>query len=149
MRFICDSTLGKLTKYLRLLGLDTVSISNLDTLSQYRQLANPPLLFTKRIKNISYQPLVFIHTNNIHEQTKEIENIIKPYINSKTFMTRCIKCNAPLEFVKKEDIESRVPEYIYHHHEEFKLCPSCKKVYWEGTHAEQMKKWTRATSALE
>ena len=149
MRFICDSTLGKLTKYLRILGLDTVSINNLDTLNQYRQLADPPLLFTKRTKNISYQPAVFIQKNNIHEQTKEIENIIKPYINSKTFMTRCIKCNAPLELVRKEDIEARVPEYIYHHHEEFKLCPSCKKVYWEGTHVEQMKKWTKVTNTLE
>ena len=57
-------------------------------------------------------------------------------------MTRCIECNTLLESAEKADIEARVPEYIYHHHEEFKVCPSCKKVYWEGTHAEQMKKWT-------
>ena len=149
MRFICDSTLGKLTKYLRILGFDTISINNLDILNKYKNLADPPLLFTKRIKIISYQPTIFIQTNKIQEQIKEIENIIKPYINGKDFMTRCIECNTLLEFVQKEDIEACVPEYIYHHHEEFKVCPSCKKVYWEGTHAEQMKKWTGVLKSLE
>ena len=141
MRFICDSTLGKLTKYLRILGLDTVSINNLDILKNYKNLIDPPLFFTKRVKNISYQPKVFIRTNSIQEQINEVEDIIKPYINNKDFMARCIGCNALLELVQKEDIEAYVPEYVYHHHDEFKICPSCKKVYWEGTHTEQMKKW--------
>ena len=149
MRFICDSTVGKLTKYLRILGFDTISVDDPVILDKYKQLADPPLLFTKRIKIISYQPMVFILTNNIHEQIKEIENIIKPHINSKTFMTRCIECNTLLEFVQKKDIGARVPEYIYHHHEEFKLGPSCKNIYWEGTHAEQMKKWTGVLKTLE
>jgi uncharacterized protein with PIN domain len=149
MRFICDSTLGKLIKYLRVLGFDTVSISNLDMLNKYKNLADPPLLFTKRTKTISYQPTIFIQTNRIEEQIKEIENSIRPYINGKDFMTRCIACNALLGSTKKKDIEAQVPEYIYHHHEEFKVCPSCKKVYWEGTHTEHMKKWIGVLTPLE
>jgi uncharacterized protein with PIN domain len=149
MRFICDSTLGKLIKYLRVLGFDTVSISNLDMLNKYKNPADPALLFTKRTKTISYQPTIFVQSNRIHEQIKEIENSIKPFINDKDFMTRCIECNTILECTKKEDIEARIPEYIYHHQEEFKVCPSCKKIYWEGTHAEHIKKWTRALTPLE
>jgi|WetSurMetagenome_2_1015567.scaffolds.fasta_scaffold780793_2 uncharacterized protein len=142
MRFICDSTLGKLTKYLRVLGLNTISITNLDSLDTYKSQIDPPLLFTKRRKAISYQPVICIETNRIEEQIKEIEDCIKPYISTDDFMTRCIECNTLLESAEKADIEARVPEYIYHHHEEFKICPACKKVYWEGTHAQQMKKWT-------
>jgi hypothetical protein len=149
MKFICDHTLGKLTKYLRILGFDTASITSLDILNKYKRLANPPLLFTKMLKSISYQPIVFIRTNNIQEQIKEIGDIIRPYNNDKNFMTRCIECNVLLECVQKEDIEPLVPEYVYHHHEEFKACPSCKKVYWEGTHTEQMKKWTGVLKTLE
>jgi uncharacterized protein len=141
MRFICDSTLGKLIKYLRMLGFDTVSINNLDALKTYKNQADLPLLFTKRKKAISYQPTIFIETNRIEEQIQEIENSIKPYIKANDFMTRCIECNTLLESTEKADIEARVPEYIYHHHEEFKICPACKKVYWEGTHTEHMKKW--------
>jgi uncharacterized protein len=142
MKFICDNTLGKLTKYLRVLGFDTISLNDLDMLNRYKNQDDPPLLFTKRTKTISYQPAIFIQSNRIQEQIKEIEKIIKPYINDNDFMTRCIECNTLLESAVKADIEARVPEYIYHHHEEFKVCPSCKKVYWEGTHTEQMKKWT-------
>jgi uncharacterized protein with PIN domain len=149
MRFICDSTLGKLAKYLRVLGFDTVSINNLEMLNAYKNLADPPLLFTRRRKTILYRPIIFIQTNRIEEQIKEIENSIKPHINGHDFMTRCLECNSPLESTEKMDIEARVPEYIYHHHEKFKVCPSCKKVYWEGTHTEHMEKWTRVLKPLE
>ena len=74
MRFICDNTLGKLTKYLRILGFDTVSINDLDMLNRYKNQDDPPLLFTKRMKTISYQPTIFIQSNRIQEQIKEIEN---------------------------------------------------------------------------
>jgi uncharacterized protein with PIN domain len=149
MRFICDNTLGKLIKYLRVLGFDTVSISNLNMLNKYKNPVGSPLLFTKRTKTISYQPTIFVQSNRIQEQIKEIEDSIKPFINDKDFMTRCIECNTLLESTGKEDIEARVPEYIYHHQEVFKVCPSCKKVYWEGTHTEHMKKWTRVLTPLE
>ncbi|OPY71616.1 MAG: hypothetical protein A4E64_03231 [Syntrophorhabdus sp. PtaU1.Bin058] len=56
-------------------------------------------------------------------------------------MSRCIECNVPLVAAAREDIEHHVPEYIYHHHKDFKQCPSCKRVYWGGSHTEKMKKW--------
>jgi uncharacterized protein len=146
MRFICDNSLGKLTKYLRVLGFDTVSLNDLDMLNRYKNQNDPPLLFTKRMKTTSYQPAIFIQSNRIQEQIEEIKNIIKPYINGNDFMTRCIECNTLLELSEKADIETRVPEYIYHHHEEFKVCLTCNKVYWEGTHTEQIKKWTSELS---
>lgn len=143
MTFLCDSTLGKLKKYLRMLGFDTVSIDNPDILKSYEQSNCPPLFFTKKTKNISYHPITVIKTNKIEEQIREIKDIIKPYLNKNIFMTRCIECNSLLESTDKKDIEARIPEYIYHNHEEFKVCPSCKKVYWEGTHANRIKKWIR------
>jgi uncharacterized protein len=149
MRFICDNTLGKLTKYLRILGFDTLSVHNLDVLNTYKDQDNPPLFFTKRRKTISYQPTIFIQSDLIQEQIKEIGESIKPYVNKNNFMTRCIECNTLLAPADKKDIEARVPEYVYHHHEEFKVCPSCKKVYWKGTHTEQMKKWTGVLTILE
>jgi uncharacterized protein len=143
MRFVCDNALGRLAKYLRMLGFDTVSFKNPAVLDEYSNLADPPLFFTKKSRAISYRPTVFIRANRIEEQITEITDTIKSHVDSKSFMTRCIECNTLLVPIDKEDIESRVPEYIYHHHEEFKICLSCNKVYWEGTHAAQMKKLIR------
>jgi len=149
MRFICDVMLGKLTKYLRVLGFDTIFLKNLDVLETYKNLADPPLLFTKRTKTIPYRPSIFIQANEIQTQMKEIKEVIRPYIDHSAFMTRCIECNSFIESVESKDIEAHVPEYIYHHHKEFKMCPSCKKVYWEGTHTEQMKKWIEGLTSLK
>lgn len=149
MRFICDSMLGNLAKHLRILGLDTVSVENPDRLEPFKNRADPPCFFTKRTKTLPYQPTVFIHADTIEEQLIEIKSIIQPFIDPDIFMKRCIECNALLEFVAKEDIEAFVPEYVYHHHEHFKRCLSCNKVYWEGTHTKEMKKWIERIKGLQ
>ena len=51
MRFICDNTLGKLTKYLRILGFDTVSINDLDMLNRYKNQDDPPSSLHKKDEN--------------------------------------------------------------------------------------------------
>ncbi len=149
MRFICDSMLGNLAKHLRILGVDTVLIENPDRLEAYKNTSDPPFFFTKRTKTSSYQPTFFIRADAIEKQLEEIQNIIGPFIDPDAFMKRCIECNALLESVAKEDIEAHVPEYIYHHHESFTRCPICKKIYWEGTHTKEMRKWIEQTRALK
>ncbi len=93
--------------------------------------------------------VVFVIRRDIEEQFKEIEDIIRPHIDCRMFMTRCIECNTPLRSIQKEEIESRVPEYIYHHHEKFMICPSCNKIYWEGTHAKRIKEWIGAIESTK
>ena len=149
MRFICDNTLGKLTKYLRILGFDTILLHDSNTLNEYRNLDIHPLFFTKKTKHPAYESTVVIHANRIEEQFKEIEDIIRPHIDSRMLMTRCIECNTLLRSVQKEEIESRIPEYIYHHHEKFMVCPSCNKIFWEGTHAEHIKEWIGAFKSMK
>ncbi len=149
MRFICDIMLGNLAKHLRILGLDTISIENPDRLGPYQNKADPPFFFTKRTKTSPYRPTVFIRSDVIEEQLKEIRNIIRPFVDADAFMKRCIECNALLESAAKEDIEAHVPEYVFHHHENFTRCPLCKKIYWEGTHTKEMKKWIEHVTALK
>ena len=48
--------------------------------------------------------------------------------------SRCLACNTPLEDVTPEEVKGEVPDYIFHTHQEFSRCPSCRKVYWAGTH---------------
>ncbi|HVN95602.1 MAG TPA: Mut7-C RNAse domain-containing protein [Syntrophorhabdaceae bacterium] len=143
MRFICDITLGRLAKRLRMLGFDTISFTKAeDTLEPYRKLADPPLLLTKRTKPIAYQPVVFVRSNDTEAQLKEIGHLIRPVLDRARFMTRCLACNTLLQAASKEAIEGLIPEYTYHHHSRFKTCPHCKKVYWEGTHTEAMRSIT-------
>ncbi len=53
--------------------------------------------------------------------------------------SRCIECNEALEPVKKEEVYGVVPHHVYNTQPAFSRCPSCRKVYWKGTHWQQMK----------
>ncbi|MDP1465653.1 Mut7-C RNAse domain-containing protein, partial [Klebsiella pneumoniae] len=73
------------------------------------------------------------------DQLLEIKEMVERHVDPALFMTRCLDCNALLIDTPREDIEPFIPEYIYHHHDRFKTCPSCRKVYWEGSHADKMR----------
>jgi uncharacterized protein len=142
MIFICDVMLGKLARYLRMLGLDAPYI-------RMGEPAVPPpgkgqhCFFTKGAAKKGHPGAILVHSNDPQEQVLEIKEYIKPHIDPSVIMTRCVECNVYLVEAKKEDIEPLVPEYIYHHHDTFKVCPSCRRVYWEGSHADEMKIWIR------
>jgi hypothetical protein len=53
-------------------------------------------------------------------------------------MNRCIECNVQLIDVEKNSIEQKVPEFVFHQYGQFRECPQCGKVYWEGSHTTAM-----------
>jgi len=57
--------------------------------------------------------------------------------------SRCLECNAVLEDIDRESAFEKVPAYVYLTHERFARCPSCERIYWHGTHAEEMLKQLR------
>jgi uncharacterized protein with PIN domain len=50
-------------------------------------------------------------------------------------------CNEPLRPVSKAEVHKRVPPRIAARHEEFRECPACRRVYWEGSHYQRMRRW--------
>ena len=143
MIFICDVMLGKLARFLRMLGLDAPYIRQGEGPGPASKEEAQSLFFTKSNAKAGRPGTVVVHSNDPQEQIVEIREYIEPYINRAAFMTRCIECNVLLAKVSKEVVEPFVPEYIYHHHNEFRTCPSCRKVYWEGSHADEMHLWLR------
>lgn len=142
MIFVCDVMLGKLARHLRMLGLDAPYIRHGESLEKHLREENVPFVFfTKRGGETGRPGFVLVLGDDPREQLREIRGRIEPYMDRAAFMTRCIECNALLTEIAKEDIEPLVPEYVYHHHVAFRVCPSCRKVYWEGSHADDMHSW--------
>ena len=138
MRFACDVMLGKLAKYLRILGFDAVYLKKVDLLDHYEREDDPPYFLTRRRKAFAYEKTIYIKTENVQEQLKELRDLIKPFVDPDKVLARCINCNLPLAYVKKETIEHRLPEFVFHTYNAFKICPHCQRVYWAGTHTEHM-----------
>ena len=144
MRFICDAMLGGLAKRLRILGLDTIYVRSMSDVASYRVNGEVPYFFTKRkLQNIPYGNTIYVESNYVTDQLREVRRVVLPYVSERDFMKRCIKCNVLLAEVNKDEVESVVPEFVFHRYSRFKACPSCNKVYWEGTHVERMNEWVR------
>jgi uncharacterized protein with PIN domain len=139
MRFICDVMLGKLAKRLRLLGFDTIYARSSGALEELKGKEGDRVLLTRRSTMEGCTGTVRVESERVAEQLREIRGLIGPAIDKGRVFGRCTECNAELIEVEKTEIESLVPEFVYHTHARFRVCPSCKRVYWEGSHTESMK----------
>jgi uncharacterized protein with PIN domain len=138
MIFIADKTLGKLAKWLRILGYDTVYWRSDDLAGLlHRAHEEERALLTKDTK--LYQEkgslrALLIRDDNPFLQLQEVVRLFQLPLRQDMLFSRCLTCNTPLEDVTPEEVKGEVPDYIFHTHQEFSRCPSCRKVYWAGTH---------------
>jgi uncharacterized protein with PIN domain len=138
MNFIADKTLGKLAKWLRILGYDTVYWRSDDQEGLFHRAQDEGrTLITKDTKLYQGKGPVralLIREDNPFLQLQEVVRLFQLPVKQDMLFSRCLNCNAPLEAVAPEEVKEEVPDYIYHTHQEFSRCPTCRKVYWTGTH---------------
>jgi len=143
MKFIVDDMLGKLAKRLRMLGFDTVfnfGIPDRELLKISRD--EDRILLTRDTALLKVRGVkgLFIKSTEFKSQLKQVVNDLKLKIEKKNVFSRCAECNTPVEEIEKEKIKDKVPEYIFKTHEKFYHCPSCKRIYWKGTHIDKLEK---------
>jgi uncharacterized protein with PIN domain len=150
MTFIVDTALGKLAKWRRILGYDTVYWRTDDcegilrrTREEGRTLITKD---TKLFKAKGSLEALLIREDNPFRQLKEVVQHFRILVDQRMLFSRCLTCNAPLEAIDPEEAKGAVPDHIYHTHQEFSRCPICRKVYWAGTHYGQM---TRVVDRLQ
>ena len=136
-RFAAEKTLGRLTKWLRLLGFDTRDESELtgkefiDTLETDRIL----LTRTRRIQNqLESRKLIFVESDHLAQQLNQIFRELGLKASQTRPFSRCLQCNVPIISVEKASIRGRVPDYIFETHDRFQRCPKCSRIYWPGSH---------------
>jgi uncharacterized protein with PIN domain len=138
MNFVVDRTLGKLAKWLRILGYDTLYWRTDDLAGILRQAREEDrTLITKETRLYQEKGTVralLIRESNPFLQLRTVVRQFRLPLHKEQLFSRCLICNAPLEDVLPEEVKEEVPEYIYHSHQEFSRCPLCRKVYWAGSH---------------
>ena len=143
MKFICDAMLGKLARYLRLLGLDAVYIRKSNQLEAYRNEEEKPFFLTRHRPESSYEKTVYIVSDRVMDQLREIRDLVRPFIGQEKVLKRCLECNRELVPAGKDEIEHLVPEFVFHHYDRFMICPGCERVYWGGSHVQNMERIVR------
>ena len=146
MRFIADSMLGKLAKWLRLAGLDVSYVKNIeDDLLIKKALSEDRIILT-RDRNIEKRKAVkrclLIESDHLEEQLSQCIGTFTLNSFDEAF-SRCIRCNTPLEEIHKDSLVNTVPNYIWKTNDKFMQCNSCNRIYWSGTHRESAEKFLR------
>jgi len=142
MIFIADRTVGKLVKWLRILGYDTVYWRSDDLQGLLRRARDEGRTLitkdTKLYKGRGSLKALLIREDNPFLQLQEVVRLFRLPVNKAMLFSRCLICNTPLGAVDPAEAREEVPDYIYHTHQAFSRCPSCRKIYWAGTHYEHM-----------
>lgn len=143
-KFIADVMLGKLAKWLRILGFDVLYGSNLDDESLLRiAKIDKRVILTKDKKlfdNAKKESIkvFFVKENSCFYQLKDL---IKGLNLNKSFISpfkRCVRCNSLISPVKRKEVEGLVPDFIYNTVKHFSKCPGCGKIYWQGSHHQKV-----------
>jgi len=136
-RFAVDIMLGKLAKWLRVLGFDARSMplnrSRIDVLLSEGVI---PVTRTEKFRDI--EGLIFIDRDRHFDQLKELIALLRINAGDLRPFSRCSLCNATLLELKKEAALGIVPDYIFETAPHFHRCPTCARVYWPGSHRQDM-----------
>lgn len=143
-KFILDVHLGKLAKYLRLCGLDTLYKNHFsDNEIIGMSLSDHRIILTRDrgiLKNRKVTHGYWIRSQNPQEQLKEVLYRFDLKKSPHPF-TRCLECNGLLMVVSREEIIEHLLPKTKRYFTDFWQCAECRKVYWEGSHYDRMKKF--------
>jgi uncharacterized protein len=139
-KFAADRMLGKLAKWLRIIGQDVIYGEHLSGYGLIRAArAENRLILTRdrRLKKKQPPDFLFIESDHYREQLRQVIQTcgLRPLGNA---FTRCLECNLVLESRSKASVEKVVPPYVFATQEKFSWCPKCHRVYWPATHHQRM-----------
>jgi hypothetical protein len=138
--------LGTLAKWLRILGFDAEYINDDRRDEELIELAKKGKVLITRDKLLLQKagkkglPTIAIESDSLNEQLKKVIDEQKLEIDEGKMLTRCTICNELVIEKKKEEIKDRLPKRVLESNDKFWECPKCKRVYWIGSHWNEMEK---------
>jgi uncharacterized protein with PIN domain len=150
IKFIADNNVGKLARWLRLIGYDTLLFKQKDdgqmikiALSENRVILTKDNQFMKR-RLVTNGKLKTIHIkyDDPKLQVQEVVKTLKLNYHFKPF-SLCLECNRALIARDKEEVKNLVPAQVLETQTQYTECPACHRIYWPGTHWQAMGKKLR------
>ncbi|MFZ0889184.1 MAG: Mut7-C RNAse domain-containing protein [Candidatus Binataceae bacterium] len=143
--FAADRMVGRLARWLRMLGADVLydpALSGPALLRLARREGRRMLTRDKRLRTAP--DVLYVESNLLRDQLREVLASF-PFDARRHAFTRCLECNRPLTTVARELVARRVPPFVYASQDQFAECKVCGRIYWPGTHVARV---MRELSAL-
>jgi hypothetical protein len=141
-RFAADAMLGRLARWLRLLGFDCVYAAEIADEELARLGVSEGRLILTRDRSFPedwWIPGVYLVREE--DVRRQLAEVIQHFglASSIRVLTRCSECNLPLRPVARDQVSGRVPPRTLELYDAFAECPACGRVYWEGSHAARIR----------
>jgi uncharacterized protein with PIN domain len=145
MRFIVDANVGKLARWLRLMGYDARFFDGKDDSEMILAALHEDRVVLTRDTHVMEWGVItsgriraiLIVDDEPRAQIRQVISELKLDSRFRPF-TVCIECNEPLRCVDKDSVRERVPPHVFRTQDHFVECPKCRRVYWRGTHWKAM-----------
>ena len=145
LKFIVDNNVGKLAKWLRMMGYDTLFFDGSDDWEMVRTaLAEGRVILTRdtqivrrRVVTSGRLKVVLIESDEPERQMRQVVETLNLDCQFRPF-TICLECNQPLEERSKQQVKDLVPPHVFQTRSQYMECPACHRIYWRGTHCEAM-----------
>lgn len=141
-RFIADCMLGKLAKWMKILGFDTEYHSVIDDRELVEKAIQGKRIILTRDRNLikrkRLEDYILIKSEVPLEQVKQVLKDKKLKLDQSSLLSRCLICNVKTIPIRKEEIKDLVPPYVYRTQKNFSHCPECERIYWGATHVDNI-----------
>ena len=147
-RFVLDVHLGTLARSLRMLGFDCDYSNNRDDPELAEISASEKRILLTRDRGLLMRRIIsrglIIRNDDPDKQLTELMDRLDLRDQIRPF-TRCINCNGPLSPLERDsplfdELKLTIPPGVLEQYREFSCCPSCRKVFWKGSHYDSMLK---------
>lgn len=135
--FSVDRNLGKLARWLRLMGFDTRWSPDRTDEAFLREAASGRVLVFRSAameKRLSGAHAVRITRDRPEDQLARVIRAVGITREDVALFTRCASCNLPVREAGREEVAGLVPEYVLAQNERFSRCDGCGRVFWAGDH---------------
>lgn len=145
MKFLLTPELGRLARWLRVIGYDADLFKGRIPDLLARATGENRTILTRLTSLRGHQgtPVLSIRSDQLQGQLKEIQKLRGMRWRPKNLFSRCLLCNKPVKGIRKVKVKGKVPPYVFKTQTHFSVCPECKRIYWAATH------WARASKFLK
>jgi uncharacterized protein len=142
-RFVADKMLGRLARWLRILGCDVLygtNFSGRGLVAAARAEHRVMLTRDRRlVRRGDLPPFLVVESDRVREQLRQVVGAfgIDP---TASLFRRCVECNGELETVPRDEVAGRVPPFVFETQPVFHRCTRCRHVYWDATHVARVRR---------
>lgn len=133
--FLLDGMLGRLARWLRILGYDAAFEPELGDAQLVRRARAEGRILLTRDRGLARRRgvrVLLLEEERLEGQLRQLQRDLGLAWEER--VPRCLLCNEPLQPLPRDEAWGLVPPYVFVHQDHFYLCPSCERVYWRGTH---------------